>query len=378
MKSCKRCLYDETIEDCIIEENGICNYCIRHDMLEKEYPNNDDGKRILDKIIAEIKEHGSTNNYDCVIGISGGCDSSYLLDFCVKSGLRPLAVHFNNGWDTDIAKHNMMCMCAKLNIDFIDYSVDPNEMNDIFRAFLLSGVIDIDAPTDIGLITALYKVAHDNGIKYIVEGHSFRTEGIQPLSWAYVDGKYISDVHKKYGSVPMKTYPNLWMKDFIRWVCIDKIKRVRPLYYLDYNKKQVKRYLKEKYDWKDYSSHHCENDFTRFNYDFFLRQKVQVDERVNEYSALIRSGQMDRNEALNLIKVEVKCPAELIKKIKTRLNISDNQFEEIMSSPIRTYHDFKTYKRFFILTKPLWFILYKAGIVPKSFYLKYCFKNFAQ
>lgn len=187
-----------------------------------------------------------------------------------------MAVHFNNGWDTEIAKHNMTCMCNKLNIDFIDYSVEPKEMNDIFRAFLLSGVIDIDASTDIGLITALYKVAHDNGIKYIVEGHSFRTEGIQPLSWAYVDGKYISDVHKKYGSIPMKTYPNLWMKDFIRWVCIDKIKRVRPLYYLDYNKKQVKHYLKEKYDWKDYSSHHCKNDFTRFNYDFFLRQKVFI------------------------------------------------------------------------------------------------------
>ena len=208
---------------------------IRHDMSEREYPNNDDGKKILDKIVTEIKEHGSNNKYDCVIGISGGCDSSYLLDFCFKSGLRPLAVHFNNGWDTEIAKHNMTCMCNKLNIDFIDYSVEPKEMNDIFRAFLLSGVIDIDAPTDIGLITALYKVAHDNGIKYIVEGHSFRTEGIQPLSWAYVDGKYISDVHKKYGSIPMKTYPNLWMKDFIRWVCIDKIKRVQPLYYLDYN-----------------------------------------------------------------------------------------------------------------------------------------------
>lgn len=377
MKKCKRCLYDETIADCVINENGICNYCLRHDRLEKEYPNDNNGEKKLEQIFSEIKKQGKKERYDCVLGISGGCDSSYLLDFCVKSGLRPLAVHFNNGWDTQIAKHNMTCMCSKLNIDYIEYSVNTNEMDDIFRSFLLSGVIDIDAATDIGLITTLYKVAHEKGIKYIIEGHSFRTEGIQPLSWAYVDGKYISDVHKKYGSIPMKTFPNLWIKDFIKWVCIDKIKRIRPLYYLNYNKKQVKQYLKEMYGWKDYSSHHCENEFTKFNYEFFLRKKVQVDERINEYSALIRSKQLDRNDALELLKAEVKCPVELIEKIKNRLNISDSQFKQIMNSPIRSYHDFKTYKKFFILTRPLWYILYKKGIVPKSFYLKYCFKNFA-
>lgn len=377
MKRCKRCLYDETIADCVINENGICNYCLRHDRLEKEYPNDNNGEKKLEQIFSEIKKQGKKERYDCVLGISGGCDSSYLLDFCVKSGLRPLAVHFNNGWDTQIAKHNMTCMCSKLNIDYIEYSVNTNEMDDIFRSFLLSGVIDIDAATDIGLITTLYKVAHEKGIKYIIEGHSFRTEGIQPLSWAYVDGKYISDVHKKYGSIPMKTFPNLWIKDFIKWVCIDKIKRIRPLYYLNYNKKQVKQYLKEMYGWKDYSSHHCENEFTKFNYEFFLRKKVQVDERINEYSALIRSKQLDRNDALELLKAEVKCPVELIEKIKNRLNISDSQFKQIMNSPIRSYHDFKTYKKFFILTRPLWYILYKKGIVPKSFYLKYCFKNFA-
>ena len=374
---CKRCLYDETIPDCVINEEGICNYCIRHDKLEKEYPNDETGTKVLDELFARIKYHGKGKKYDCIVGISGGCDSSYLLDFVYQNGLRPLAVHFNNGWDTEIGKHNITAICSKLGIDLLDYKVNVIEYNDILRAFMLSGVVDIDAAADIGMIAAMYKIAHDNKIKYIVEGHSFRTEGIQPLSWAYVDGKYIYDVHKKYGTIKMKTYPNLWMHKFIQWTCIDKIKRVRPLYHIDYNKKAAKAYLQEEYGWTDYGGHHCENDFTKFNYSFFLRTKVDINERVNEYSALIRSHQMDKKTALELLQTGVTCPHELVERVKEELRFTDADFDIIMHQPLKTYHEFKTYQPFFVKTRLLWYVLYKLDIAPKSFYLKYCFYNFA-
>ena len=279
---CKKCLFDTKTTDIVLDEEGICNYCHLFEQMEKEYPIVQ-GKKSLNKIVKEIKENKKSNQiYDCIIGISGGLDSSFLLYTMVKDyGLKPLAVHFNNSWNTDIAANNIKNMCNYLNVDLEEYSVDSSEFDDIIMSFLKSGVLDIDAPTDIGLITTLYQSAENHNINYILEGHSFRTEGVQPLNWAYVDGKYISDIHKKYGTLNMNTYPNLWISKFVKWTAFKKIKRIRPLYYIDYDKNKARELLYQ-YGFKNYNGHHYENKWSAFNYSYYLPRRANIDGRLNE------------------------------------------------------------------------------------------------
>ena len=374
---CKICLYDDSIADVEFNEEGVCNYCTRHELLEKEYPNDKRvGRKILTSMFDKIRNAGKGKRYDCIIGISGGCDSSFLLDLICRNGIRPLSVHFDNVCDTEIAKHNMECVCQTLNVDIIYRKVEPSEFDDIVRSFLFAGVIDIDAASDIGMITVLYQEAEKQDVSYILDGHSFRTEGIQPISWAYVDGKYISAIHDKFGRLPMKTFPNLWYEDFVRWVDGCGIQRIRPLYHAEYVKSEAKKYLKETYGWKDYGGHHLENAFTAFNYTYFLPKRVGIDERVHEFSALIRSGQMDKSVALKELNKPLAYSEELVNRVRNRLGLDETFFDKIMMQPLKSYVDYPTYKKQFETDEVFWRRMYEIGRVPKSFYLKYCSSNF--
>ena len=175
---CSRCVCDESIPGFEVDDQGICNYCKLYDKLDKQYPIDE---FIINNLIQQIKKSGRGKKYDCIIGISGGCDSSYLLYKAVEWGLKPLAVHYDNGWNTEIASSNMKKIIESLKIDLKIYTVSISEINDIWKSFLKSGVPDIEAPTDIALTTITYKAAADNNIKYILSGHSFRTEGVAPL-----------------------------------------------------------------------------------------------------------------------------------------------------------------------------------------------------
>lgn len=370
---CKRCLFDTKTSDIIIDQNGICNYCKLYDQMEQQYPISED---TLIRLIEQIKtDKKPQQKYDCVVGISGGLDSTYLLYYLVKFyGLHPLAVHFDNGWNTDTAKHNMHIICDKLNVDFEVYAVEPAEFDDIISAFLKSGVIDIDAPTDIGLITTLYKVADKHKIKYILEGHSFRTEGVQPLDWAYVDGKYIAEIHRQFGKKPMKTYPNLWMKNFIYWTVIKRIKRVRPLYYIDYNKERARKVLLE-YGFKNYSGHHYENKWSQFNYSYYLPKRANIDGRKNELCAYVRRGIITKLDAKNILANPIECNQELLNETLLRLSVNKKDLNEFINAPIKNWRQFNTYKSFFEKSKIIWYILYKVNIIPKSFFYKYCIRH---
>lgn len=241
---CNKCLFDTETTDAILDSEGICNYCRLFEKMEGEYPVSKDGRKELFRICKEIKGMRKTSQkYDCIIGVSGGLDSSFLLYFITqKLGLHPLAVHFDNSWNSSIAIHNLETLCHKFKVDLEVYKVDPKEFDDIILSFLKSGVLDIDAPTDIGLITTLYMTAEKYDIRYILEGHSFRTEGVQPLNWAYVDGQYIDDIWGKYGNHNRNTYPNLWIHLFLKWTVIKRIRRIRPLYYIDYDKECAKKF----------------------------------------------------------------------------------------------------------------------------------------
>ena len=196
---CSRCIFDDSVPGISFDEDGICNYCAMHDSLSVEYPNGPEGERRLERIVERIKKAGVGKPYDCVVGVSGGCDSSYLLYRMKEYGLRPLAVHFDNTWNSTIATTNIRKVTEALDIDLHTYVVNNKEYDDIYRSFLSAGVIDTEAPTDIGLATTLSDAASKFGIKYVIEGHSFRTEGVAPLGWIYMDARYIADVQKKCG-----------------------------------------------------------------------------------------------------------------------------------------------------------------------------------
>jgi hypothetical protein len=265
-------------------------------------------------------------------------------------------------------------MLGILNYDLHTVVVDNNEYSRIFKSFLLSSVPEIDTPSDLALATVHYMTAEKFGVKTIWQGHSFRTEGISPPGWFYMDAKYIMEIHKKYGDGKIKTLPLLWLHKWMWWMVVKKIKMFRPLYYIDYNKEQAKHFLNEKYGWQWYGGHHMENRTSYFTNNYYLPKKFKIDLRYSELSGLIRSGQLERQEALNIIQTEKPFDYEIIIEIKKRLNLSDEDFEMIMNTPPSHYTNFDTYKSTFEKLRPLFYILLRSGYVTRSFYEKFCLK----
>jgi N-acetyl sugar amidotransferase len=377
-RRCARCLYDAETPAIEFDTQGVCNYCAMHDQFDTEYPTGAEGERRLRELAARIKDAGRGKKFDVIVGVSGGCDSSYLLYKTKELGLRPLAVHFDNTWDSKIAVENIHNVLRKLDVELFTYVVDNEEYNDIYRAFMLAGVPDIEAPTDIGLATTLYLAAEKFGIKYMFEGHSFRTEGVSPLGWLYMDGKYIESVVKRFGnyrSHRLKSFPNLWITRFLKYMLITRVKKVRPLYWIDYRKEDTKRFLSEEFGWQWYSGHHLENRFTAFYHSYFLPRRFGIDGRVLGYAALVRSDQMARDEGLRLLAEPPVCDPDIIEMVKKRLGFSDAEFERVMTQPRHSYREFTTYKPTFERLRPFFWLMYRLDLVPKSFYIKYTSKT---
>jgi len=368
---CARCVYDERIPGITFDSEGICSYCHLHDAMETQYPTGAAGDLALATIVARIREGGRGKKYDCVVGVSGGCDSSFMLYKMVEYGLRPLAVHFDNTWNSPIATTNIYNVLEKLGVELDTYVVNNKEFDDLSRSFLLAGVKDIDITTDIGLTTTLYRAAERHGVKYVIEGHSFRTEGIAPLGWVYMDGKYIQSVHRQFGARPMETFPNLWLKDFLRFAAIRNIRRIRPLYYIDYQKDEAKRFLAENLNWSWYGGHHLENRWAAFVHTYYWPQRYGIDGRLLGHAALVRSGQLARSDALAMLADPPPIMEDVIELVKKRLHLTDADFEAVMNAPKKTYADYATYKRTFERLRPLFWLLYKADRIPKSFYIKF-------
>jgi len=368
---CKRCIYDEKTPGISFDSEGICNYCRQHEQLNREYPTGDEGWKRLTAIAEKIKHDQRKKEFDCVIGVSGGCDSSYLCYLAKeKLGLRPVAAHFDNTWNSKISVENIQRVLKKLDIPLYTYVMDNDEFSDLALSFLKASVPEIDSLTDIALTTTLYMAADKYDAKYIFNGHSFRTEGMTPLGWFYFDGKYIQSVHKQYGTVKMDRFPNLWLSKWMKWLLKD-IKRLRPLYYIDYHKEDVMKFLVKELDWQWYGGHHMENRYTIFCDNYILPRKFGIDFRYVEFSALIRSGQMTRDEALEKIQKPYEFDESILVEVKKRLSIGDEEFDRLIAQPKRTYHDFKTYHQTFRRMRPFFWLMYKMNRIPKSFYLKY-------
>jgi len=374
VKICSKCIYDETVAGIEFDNKGICSFCNLIDKLTLDYgTGSEKGELLFNDIVKEIKKSGKNKKYDIIVGVSGGTDSCYMLYLAIKLGLRPLAVHYDNTWNTSIATENIRKVTTKLNIDLYTHVVNNKESDDIFKSFFLASVPEIDGPTDIALAEVMYRAASKYNIKYVFEGHSFIAEGVSPLSTAYVDGGYIKNVHKKFGKIKMKTFPNMSFWKFLYWTIFKKIRKIRPFWYINYSKENAREFLEKEYDWQYYGGHHLENRMTAFHHSYYTPNKFGLDQRNNSLCASLRNKKITRDEALKIYASKPHIEEDLLAYFKKRMNYSDKEFDEIMKMPKKNFTNYKTYKKRFELFRPLFAVLAKSNLVPMSFYLKYCF-----
>ena len=372
-KICTKCVLDTTVADIWFDEQGECKYCKIHNELEKAHPMGPNLETELAVMVEKIKKAGKGKKYDCIAGVSGGRDSTYVLLTAKRLGLRPLAVHFDNGWNSDISVRNIKNACEKLDIDLYTVVADWEEFKDLQVSFLKSSTPDADIPTDYAIYSVLYDVANKEGIKYLLNGHSFRTEGTSPISWTYMDPLYVKDVHSKLGKIKkIKSFPHMTVAKLQYFIWAKGIREFRLMEFIDYNKKKVDVILKKELDWEYYGGHHHENHYTKFFQSYYLPQKFGIDKRKTELSALVRSGQISREEALAEIKASpYHFEQETVDYAINKLGISSEEWEEIMNMPIKSHDDYKTLLPIMRLMKWPIKIATKMKVLPQILYLKY-------
>lgn len=359
IRQCSRCLLDLSDDPAITFNSlGICSHCTSYDeailAFEKAHP---DRQRSLDAIVKKIKNAGQGKKFDCIVGLSGGVDSTYLALKARELGLRVLAVHFDNGWNSELAVHNIERIVTKLGFTLHTFPVDWQEFKDIQLAFLKASVVDIEIVTDHAIITELYKLAIEYNVKYILSGTNMVTEYILPSSWIHnkKDHVHIKGVHKIFGTVPIKTYP--LFTSFLKWrVVWNDIKSVSLLDYMPYDKQVVKSIISKELGWRDYGGKHYESIFTRFFQGYILPVKFNIDKRKAHLSNLICSKQITKQEALTELAKPIY-PEETKRSdyqfVLKKLGLTEKQFEEILKLPIRKHSEYPVesdiYKRFPLL-----------------------------
>ena len=370
---CSNCILDTTVNDIWFDKNGKCKYCHIHDEMEKSHPIEQSIGKDLENKIRQIKHAGRNNKYDCIAGVSGGRDSTYTLLTAVKLGLRPLAVHFDNGWNSDISVQNIKKACEKLKVDLYTVVADWEEFKDLQISFLKASTPDAEVPTDYAIYSVLYHVADKEGIRYILNGHSFRTEGTSPISWTYMDPLYVRSVHKQFGKLKkFKSFPHMSFVKLQYYIWIKRIQEIRLMEFIDYRQSEVDKTLLEELEWQYYGGHHHENLYTRFFQSYYLPKKFNIDKRKTELSALIRSGQIKRDEALNEIDTTpYKYDQKTVTYVCNKLGLSGKEFDEIMKLPVKSHDDYPTFLPLIRLLRIPIKIATKLRLVPHILYLKY-------
>jgi len=368
-KQCSNCILDTADDPSItFDEYGICSFCRKYaENKSKNVKEGEEAKRELEKVIAKIKTTGKGKTYDCILGLSGGVDSTYLAYKARQWGLRPLAVHFDNGWNSELAVNNIENIVTKLGLDLHTHVIDWEEFREFQLAFLKASVVDIEVITDHAIMASLYKIAIENKIKFILSGDNYVTESILPASWIHDkrDHIHIRAINDLFGTQKLKKFPlmNSFLKLRVEW---EGIKSVALLNYLPYIKTEIKQLITSELDWRDYGGKHYESVFTRFYQGYILPVKFGIDKRKAHLSNLICSNQLTREEAL----VEMSkpyYPEELRKRdyefVLKKLNLSENEFSAIMKLPVKKHSDYPVdsdiYNRFPLLRffGPVWRIM---------------------
>lgn len=350
-KICTNCIMDTSDSKITFDEHGVCDHC--KTFYKKILPSWNFGRgheEKLQQLIDKIKREGQGKDFDCIMGMSGGIDSSYLLYMMrEKYNLRPLVFHVDGGWNAQLAVNNIERLVDGLGLDLYTEVIDWEEMKDLQLAFFKSGVSHIDVPQDHAFFATMYRFAEKNKIKYILTGGNYSTECVRnPLEWMYFqsDSIQLKDIHKKYGTIPLKNYPTtniLWHKIVLPY--LKGIKLIRPLDLLPYDKKEALNILTEKFGYQEYPQKHFESRFTRFYEGYWLPVRFGYDTRRVQFSSLILTKQMTRDEALSAMEAPAYDPETINQDseyIATKLDISPEELKSYEQMPKKTYRDYKS------------------------------------
>jgi len=345
---CVRCVMDTSDPEIRFSADGTCNHCAAYvEMASRMLRRDEVGAAELQHVVATMKEEGRGKPYDCVIGVSGGVDSTYVAWKLKELGLRPLAAHMDNGWNAELAVHNIERVLKALKVDLHTVVLDWNEFRDLQLSFLKASVPDGEIPTDHAINAVLYATAKRAKTRFIVNGANVVTEGILPLLWTYGPGdwKYISGIQRQFGTVKLRRYPHYGYAQMYYYHGLKRMRSLRLLDYVPYVKADARALLETELGWRDYGGKHHESIYTRFFQGYILPKKFNIDKRRAHLSTLICSGQVTREAALAELQSE-PYPVDLQEAdreyVSKKLGLTDAQFSELMSRPTRTYRDYPT------------------------------------
>ena len=350
---CTRCVMDNAGVDYGItfDADGVCNLCT--DMLAKTaahlYGGQYSDAKLAD-LVRELKEGSKRREYDCVVGISGGVDSSYLCYRLKELDLRVLAVHCDSGWNSELAVMNIERLIRLLDLEYQTYVIDWEEFRDLQLAFIRASIPNIEIPTDHALMGTLYRVASQHSVKYILTGSNAATEGIMPPGWAYNphDLRHLKAIHRKFGTTPLRTFPQLGYPREMYYSYVRRIQRRRPLNYMDYKKEEAMRVLEDSLGWVYYGGKHYESVFTRFFQAYILPVKFGIDKRKAHLSTMICSNQMTRERALEELAAPLYTEERLREDkqfVLKKFQLDEDEFDEIMKAPAKTSRDYPNSER---------------------------------
>ena len=345
LQVCTKTVMDNTDPDIVFDADGVCNWWHDYHAMKASQPTDAERDRLLEAVIKEIKQAGAGRSYDCVLGLSGGVDSSYMAHLAHSWGLRPLVAHFDNGWNDELAVHNIEVIVKKLDFRLQTFIMNWPEFRDLQRAYFKASVIDLEAPTDHMIFGALHKIADQQGIKYILSGTNFATEWLLPPAWYYskFDLANLKAIHRAYGEVPMKHLPKLGVWQRLYYERVKAIRTVRILDLVPYCKTAAKRFLMERLGWRDYGGKHYESVFTRFYQSYILPTKFGVDKRKAHLSNLILNEEISREDALPELAAPPDDPDRQKadkRYVAKKLGWSDDDFEAVLALPPRRHQEF--------------------------------------
>ncbi len=355
------CLYDaHNYPSIVLNEDGVCDICIS----TREILDRIRSKRSNDQINELLKtlKSSKSGNYDCIIGVSGGADSSFLVHKAKEWNLNPLLIHIDGGWNSEISAGNIRKLVQKTGFSLHTVVLPWDEIRDVQKAFIKANVLDIDLPFDNAMLYYLYKTAKDFKVKYILNGYNFETEGLMPNEYTHykLDKKNILDIHRKFGSSAIHNIRFIGTMDFFRFERIHGIRFIQPLDYMNYNKKEAVQLMTDLYDWKDYGEKHHENLYTRFYQSYILPEKFGIDKRIAHYSILICSNQITKAEALELIRIPTYEPKKIEKEkayFLKKMQISEEEFDDYIKAPRVDHFKFRSELSFYRRVKPVYRIL---------------------
>jgi len=341
---------DTTDPEITFDHEGVCSHCHMYERRAKsELLPMDIREKALQQWADRIKTAGAGRRYDCIIGVSGGVDSTYVAYLVKRLGLRPLAVHVDNGWNTELSVMNIQNTLQKLEIDLYTEVLDWNEFRDLQKSFLMASTPDSEVPTDHAITATIYRIAAQEKIRYLILGSNIETEAIMPRAWSqgHSDWKYIREIHRQFGSVPLKTYPHYTLTDFAYYRYVLKMVPFYILNYVDYNKSRAMETIQAELGWRSYGGKHHESVYTRFFQSYILPQKFGIDKRKGHLSTLICSGQISREDALQEISKEI-CPEALIQEdveyVTKKLGMTPKTFQQIMAAPTKVFREYPSYE----------------------------------